>query len=63
LIRRAQDEGAFDGLPGAGKPLPGVDALNAEIAKANARATEGPPTRLGRLDVDAILAEWRARSA
>ena len=36
-------------------------ALNREIAKVNARATEGPPTRLGPLDVDAIVAEWRAR--
>jgi len=36
-------------------------ALNLEIAKVNARATEGPPTRLGPLDVEAIVAEWRAR--
>ncbi len=36
-------------------------ALNREIAKVNARATEGPPTRLGPLDVEAIVAEWRAR--
>jgi len=27
----------------------------------NARAAEGPPTRLGPLDVDEIVAEWRAR--
>jgi Domain of unknown function (DUF1992) len=38
-----------------------VLALNREIAKVNARATEGPPTRLGPLDVEAIVAEWRAR--
>jgi hypothetical protein len=38
-----------------------VLALNREIAKVNARATEGPPTRLGPLDVDQIVAEWRAR--
>ncbi|SRR5712691_7496571 len=113
-IRRAQEEGAFDHLPGAGKPLPDlakdydplwwvkrlvqreqismlppalellrkveselgairklrdeaavrrrVEALNAEIAKVNARATEGPPTRLGPLNVDEIVAEWRSRS-
>jgi hypothetical protein len=36
-------------------------ALNREIAKVNARSTEGPPTRLGPLDVEAIVAEWRAR--
>jgi hypothetical protein len=114
-IREAQEAGAFDHLPGAGKPLPGVAdgydplwwlkrlvqreqisilppslellrrveselakiwhvskevevrsrvlALNAEIAKVNARAAEGPPTRLGLLNVDEIIAEWRARTA
>lgn len=36
-------------------------ALNREIAKVNARSTGGPPTRLGPLDVEAIVAEWRAR--
>jgi len=36
-------------------------ALNREIAKENARAIEGPPTRLGPLDVEAIVVEWRAR--
>jgi hypothetical protein len=38
-----------------------VLALNAEIAKVNARAAEGPPTRLGPLNVDEVVAEWRAR--
>ena len=112
-IREAEERGAFDDLPGAGKPLPNLTdeydplwwvkqlaqreqisflppslevlrkvesemavigqladeakvrsrilALNLEIAKVNARATEGPPTRLGPLDVEAIVAEWRAR--
>jgi len=36
-------------------------ALNREIAKVNARSTEGPPTRLGPLDVETIVAEWRTR--
>ena len=41
-----------------------VAALNVEIAKINATAVEGPPTRLGTLDVDQVLARWRrARSA
>ena len=115
-IRVAMEEGAFDNLPGAGKPLPNlgqehdplwwvkqlvqreqismlppslellrkvetelaaieklddeatvrhrVTALNVEIAKINATAVEGPPTRLGTLDVDQVLARWRrARSA
>jgi hypothetical protein len=110
------EKGAFDNLPGAGKPLPNLDqeydplwwvkqlvrreqisslppslellrkvekelavietldneatvrdrvaALNVEIAKLNATVVEGPPTRLGTLDVDQIVARWqRTRSA
>ena len=38
-----------------------VAALNAEIAKANSRVVEGPPTRLASLLVDEIVSEWRAR--
>ena len=38
-----------------------VEALNREIAKVNARASEGPATRLGPLDVDQVVEEWRAR--
>ena len=115
-IRVAMEDGAFDNLPGAGKPLPNlgqehdplwwvkqlvqreqistlppslellrrverelaaieklhdeatvrhrVAALNVEIAKINATVVEGPPTRLGTLDVDQVVARWRrARSA
>ena len=115
-IRVAQEQGAFDNLPGAGKPLPNMDqeydpmwwvkqlaereqlsllppslellrkvenelaaigtlpdeatvrsrfaALNAEIARLNATAVEGPPTRLGKLDIDHLVARWRrTRSA
>jgi hypothetical protein len=115
-VRVAMEEGAFDNLPGAGKPLPNlgqeydplwwvkqlvrreqisflppslellrkvetelatieklpdeatvrrrVAALNVEIAKVNATVVEGPPTRLGTLDVDQIVARWRrTRSA
>jgi hypothetical protein len=41
-----------------------IAALNVEIAKVNATVVEGPPTRLGTLDVDQVLARWRrARSA
>lgn len=110
-IRVAMEEGAFDNLPGAGKPLPNsgeeydplwwvkqlvqreqisvlppalellrkaeaelatieslpdeatvrrrLDALNVEIAKANATVMDGPPTRLGTLDVDRVVARWR----
>ena len=35
-------------------------ALNVEIARANARAAEGPPTRLAPLDAEAIVSEWQA---
>jgi hypothetical protein len=111
LIRLAQEEGAFDNLAGAGKPLAGlgehydpdwwvkkliqrekvsmlppslellrkveaevqqiwwlsneaavrerVRTLNGEIARANARAAQGPPTRLAQLDAEAMVAEWR----
>ena len=113
-IRVAREQGAFDNLPGAGKPLPNLDqdpdwwvkqfvrreqvsilppslellqkverelatieklhdeatvrrrlaALNVEIAKVNATVLEGPPTRLGMLDVDKVVAKWRrSRSA
>jgi hypothetical protein len=115
-IRVAREQGAFDNLPGAGKPLPNlgqeydpdwwvkqlvqreqisilppalellrkvetelatieklhdeatvrrrVAALNVEIAKVNATVLEGPPTRLGTLDVDQVVAKWRrTRSA
>jgi hypothetical protein len=117
-IRVAQEQGAFDNLPGAGKPLPNMDqeydpmwwvkqlaereqlslsllppslellrkverelatidklpdeatvrgrvaALNVEIARVNATVVEGPPTRLGKLDADQVVAKWRrTRSA
>jgi len=113
-IRRAREDGAFDNLPGAGKPLPDLEggydpdwwvkklvqrervsvlppalellrkveseikkiwalsseadvraqvlSLNTEIARSNARAAEGPPMRLGLLDPDAIVAQWRTNS-
>jgi hypothetical protein len=115
-IRVAREQGAFDNLPGTGKPIPNlgqeydpdwwvkqlvqreqvsmlppslevlrkvekelaaieklhdeatvrgrVAALNTEIAKANATVMEGPPTRLGTLDVEQVVARWRrTRSA
>ncbi|PYN87134.1 MAG: DUF1992 domain-containing protein [Candidatus Rokuibacteriota bacterium] len=114
LIRQAHEDGAFDNLEGAGKPLADLDkgydpdwwvkklvqrekvsalppalellrkveveitriwssrneaevrarvgALNTEIARANALISEGPASRLGVLDADAIVAEWRGRA-
>lgn len=110
-IRDAEREGAFENLPGRGKPLPGtyepydpdwwlkslvkreklsvlppalearqklsdtlarirelgdeaavrreIETLNAAIGRLNAYATSGPPTHIGRLDVEATVARWR----
>src|SRR5262249_17915721 len=38
-----------------------VTVINAEIARGNRTAGEGPPTSLAPLDIAAILAEWRRR--
>jgi hypothetical protein len=114
-IRVAMEQGAFENLPGAGKPLPNLEdydpmwwvnqlarreqisllppsldlrrkvekelaaigkladeatvrrrvaALNVEIARINATVVEGPPTSLGTLDVNQVVARWRrTRSA
>lgn len=114
-ISAAMQEGAFDNLKGAGKPLPNsgegydpdrwvkqlmeregahatppalelrrkvekelaalsaladeadvrtrIAALNAEIAKFNATAIEGPPTNLVPFDIDKIVARWRQSRA
>ena len=113
-IRLAMEKGAFDNLPGAGKPIPDLDqahdpmwwvkqlarreevsvlppslelrrkvetelaaiaaldeeaavrrrieALNAEIVKLNATVLEGPPTSLGALDADQVVARWKRTS-
>ena len=110
-IGAAMRDGAFDNLPGAGKPLANIGqgydpdrwireklaregaamtppslelrrkvekelaaiaalddeaavrlrmaALNAEIARFNATAVEGPPTNLVTLDIDQVVARWR----
>lgn len=36
-----------------------IAALNAEIAKFNATAIEGPPTNLAVFDIDQIVTRWR----
>src|SRR5262249_12559305 len=38
-----------------------VLAINTEIVRVNRTAAEGPPTSLGALDVETVLAEWRRR--
>ncbi len=37
-----------------------LEALNERIRKVNRTATGGPPTTLAALDVEAVLARWRA---
>jgi DnaJ-like protein len=70
-IRRAREDGAFDNLPGAGKPLPDLEGgydpdwwvkKLVQREKVSVLPAEGPPTRLGLLDPDAIVAEWRRHS-
>jgi hypothetical protein len=64
VLRKVESEMAAIGqLADEAKVRSRILALNREIAKVNARSTEGPPTRLGPLDVEAIVAEWRARRA
>ena len=65
LLRKVETElAAIEKLDDEATVRHRVTALNVEIAKINATAVEGPPTRLGTLDVDQVLARWRrARSA
>ncbi len=62
VLRKVESEmAAVWQLADGAKVRSRILALNREIAKVNARAIEGPPTRLGPLDVEAIVVEWRAR--
>ena len=36
-----------------------IEALNAALARLNAHASSGPPTHIGRLDVEAAVERWR----
>ena len=64
LLRKVESEmAAIWQLADEAKVRSRILALNREIGKVNARSTEGPPTRLGPLDVEAIVADWRARQA
>ncbi|NUT50979.1 MAG: DUF1992 domain-containing protein [Saccharothrix sp.] len=65
-IREAQDRGEFDDLPGAGKPLRGLDEPHDELwwVKEKLRREEGtalPPTLLLRKEAD--VAREAARRA
>jgi hypothetical protein len=64
LLRKVESE--FDRIwaaPDEAEVRARIRALNAEIAKVNSRTAEGPPTGLGLLDIDDVIAEWRARSS
>jgi len=64
VLRKVESEmAAIWQLADEAKVRSRILALNREIAKVNARSTEGPPTRLGPLDVETIVADWRARRA
>ena len=61
LLRKVESElERIRQMPAEGAVRERIVALNVEIARVNARATEGPPTRLAPLDADTIVAEWRA---
>jgi hypothetical protein len=117
-IRAAEDAGAFENLPGKGKPIPGlgrprddmawianklrsenvdiaevlppslalareverlpdrvarlhsesqvrelVDDLNARIRRAHLAPQVGPPMRVGRVDIEQVVADWRTARA
>ena len=60
LRRKVETELAAIGkLPDEAAVRRRVAALNDEIAKVNRTTHEGPPTNLGKLDVDQIVARWR----
>lgn len=114
VIRESQERGEFDDLPGAGRPIPGIDKpydelwwvrqklrdegvsylppslalrkdredtltglaglgsearvrelleeLNERIRTVNRRPLEGPPSAVAVVDVEAVVAKWRAGS-
>jgi hypothetical protein len=117
-IRAAEDAGAFENLPGKGKPIPGlarprddmawianklrsenvdiadvlppslalareverlpervarlrsesqvrelVDDLNARIHQAHLAPQVGPPMRVGRVDIEQVVTDWRTARA
>jgi hypothetical protein len=60
VLRKVEKElAAIEKLPDEATVRHRVAALNVEIAKVNATVVEGPPTRLGTLDVNKIVERWR----
>ncbi len=63
LVRKVRNEIAALGKLGDEAAVRDkVAALNIEIAKFNATVVEGPPTNLGLLDADQVVARWQARA-
>jgi hypothetical protein len=64
LLRKVEKELAtLEKLPDETTVRRRIAALNVEIGKLNATVVEGPPTRLGKLDVDQVVARWRRTRA
>jgi hypothetical protein len=64
LLRKVERElAAIEKLDDEATVCRRVAALNAEIAKVNATVMEGPPTRLGTLNVDKVVERWRRTRA
>jgi hypothetical protein len=60
LLRKVERElAAIEKLQDEATVRSRIVALNVEIAKVNATVVEGPPTRLGTLDADQVVAQWR----
>jgi hypothetical protein len=60
LLRRVESELAMIGkLHDEATVSSRIAALNVEITKVNATVLEGPPTRLGTLNGDQVVAQWR----
>jgi hypothetical protein len=64
LRRKVERElAAIDTIDDEGTVRLRIAALNAEIAKFNATAVEGPPTNLATLDAERVVTRWRQSRA
>ncbi|WP_342362305.1 DUF1992 domain-containing protein [Terrarubrum flagellatum] len=64
LLRKVEKElAAIERLPDEATVRRRIAALNAEIVKINATVVDGPPTRVGALDVDQVVARWERNRA
>jgi Domain of unknown function (DUF1992) len=57
-VREAEERGEFDDLPGAGRPIPGLDKPFDELWEANRKNIPGPPLMLVPYDVDNVVRQW-----